>query len=187
MGLCALAFAGAFLATRARQISNVGGTVMSTQEPAVADSESNAAGERTDGTRTTPIGESVVALSSRTQPAADAAVSFAAEQRMTSLRNAVIGAASEDMYKRGASVAECVAARELGGLNKLRFRAHITVAAGTGRVHRWRFIEIVDGEALPASFATCAEEAFGGPYPLESSGLSDYEGELDIIYFLPAS
>lgn len=117
----------------------------------------------------------------------EANIDLAAERRMTNLRNAVIEAAAKDMYERGTSVVDCTAGIELGGLNKLRLGARVTATAREATIAGWRFIEIVDGEALPPGFGPCAERAFGGPHHVTGAELPVYDGELEIIYFLPAT
>lgn len=121
--------------------------------------------------------------------AADAGPSAEEQHAMATLRNEVIVAVSADMQRRGEDVMRCLADVELAGVEKLRFAVDVVSTAREATTGRWRFVEIIDGEPLPASFAACAARALGGGQqlvPPKDFQFPSYRGELDVLYTIPA-
>ncbi len=119
----------------------------------------------------------------------DAGPSVEEQQALITLRNEVISAASADMQRRGANVTNCLAGAELAVVEKLRFSVHVASSAHEGTTGQWHFVEIVDGEPLPDSFAACAARALGGGQhlvPPKGHAFPEYSGDLEIIYTIPA-
>ena len=113
---------------------------------------------------------------------------LAVSSALGDLRNSVVMAASEDMGRRHADIRTCLANTEIGGTVKLKFAVKVRASPEEAEVSSWRFVEIVDGEALPQEFGSCAEREFGGPHKLRSEGgmpFPDMDGDLEVIYFLP--
>ena len=108
---------------------------------------------------------------------------------MAILRNQLIVATSAYMHRRGEDVMRCLVDVQLAGPEKLRFTMDVDSSAHQATTGPWRFVEIVDGEPLPASFETCATRALGAGHQLAPpNGLEfpTYRGELAIIYTIPA-
>lgn len=105
------------------------------------------------------------------------------------LRNAAIEAVAEDMHRRHTDLMHCLADADLAGANKLRLAASVVAAPEQAAISRWRFVEVAEGEPMPASFAACAAEALGGDQqltPPEGTQFPSYAGDLEIIYTVPA-
>lgn len=125
----------------------------------------------------------------RTIAVANTALRADEQPSMAILRNQLIVATSADMHRRGEDVMRCLADVQLAGPEKLRFAVSVDSSAHQATTGPWRFVEIVDGEPLPASFAVCAARALGGGYHLEPPSRLEfprYRGELEIIYTIPA-
>ncbi len=93
------------------------------------------------------------------------------------------------MQRRGADVMRCLADVELAGVEKLRFSVDVVSTAHEATTGRWRFVEIVDGEPLPVSFAACAARALGGGQrvvPPKGLQFPSYRGDLEMVYTIPA-
>jgi hypothetical protein len=113
------------------------------------------------------------------------------EQRiaMTTLRNAIITTTSQDMHHRGTDLLACTRDLDLAGTEKLRFAVSVDSSRGSADYGPWRFLEIVDGEALPASFAACAQRALGQGGHLTAApdvAFPEYRGDVELIYTVPA-
>jgi len=108
---------------------------------------------------------------------------------MNTLRNAALVASSADMRRRGKDLVACFTDDRPLGEEKLRFEVEVTSAARGATLGVWRFVEVVDGEPVSASFAACAAAAYGGGQhlaPPEGERFPDYTGVLSFIYTLPA-
>ena len=115
--------------------------------------------------------------------------SAARTRAMQTLYNAVVMASAEDTFSRGEDIRQCLSGVELAGPQKLRFAVSVTSGPAQAVAGPWRFVEIVDGEPLPASFPECAERILGGAERVVKAGedaFPDFVGELDIIYRIPA-
>ena len=111
------------------------------------------------------------------------------ERAMMTLRNELVVATSADMQRRGEDVVKCLGDIELAGVQKLRFAVDIESTAHEAVAGSWRFVEVVDGEPLPASFEHCAARALGGGYrltPPTGFEFPRYRGRIDILYTIPA-
>lgn len=130
-------------------------------------------------------------IAPRAAPAevADAGVSIEERRSMLNLRNEAIRVSSEDMHRRGVSVLGCVDGVVFAGAEKLRFAAEVVSTPMEATIERWRFLEVAEGEPLPASFAECAARAFGGGQHLVAAKdfpFPDFTGEVQILYTIPA-
>jgi hypothetical protein len=108
---------------------------------------------------------------------------------MNALKNAIITSTSEDMHRRGTDLLACTRDLDLAGTEKLRFSVHVDSSKSSADYGPWRFDEIVDGEALPASFAPCAQRALGqGGHVKAGQDLEfpQYEGDVELVYTIPA-
>jgi hypothetical protein len=136
-----------------------------------------------------PSRRAVEATHIRASSAADTPTSPADEAAMATLRNALIVATSADMQRRGEDVVKCLADVKLSGVQKLRFSVDIVSTPRDATAGQWQFVEIIDGEPLPASFAACAARALGGGQhlvPPQDLRFPEYRGELEIVYTIPA-
>lgn len=108
---------------------------------------------------------------------------------LAALRNEVIIAAVTDMHRRGEDIMTCLGDATFSGAEKLRFAVDVSASAHEATVGQWRFVEIVDGEPLPSTFAPCADHAFGGGHrvvPPKGLAFPAYSGELSVVYTVPA-
>jgi hypothetical protein len=120
---------------------------------------------------------------------ADAAPSPKQESAMTMLRNAAIVESSRSMHDRGQDIVECFEGTRPAGAEKLRFAVEVTSIPAEATLGQWRFVEVVDGEPVPATFAACAARALGGGQhlvPKPGFRFPDYRGDLSILYTIPA-
>jgi hypothetical protein len=119
----------------------------------------------------------------------DARAEYEQRAAMNALKNAIITSTSEDMHRRNADVLTCARSLDLAGPEKLRFSVPADSSKGSADFGPWRFREIIDGEALPDSFAACAERALGqGGHVIAGPDVSfpEYRGEVEFVYTLPA-
>jgi hypothetical protein len=119
----------------------------------------------------------------------DAGLSMEQQSSMNMLRNGVIHATAEDMHRRGEDVMTCLDGVRLAGAEKIRFSVDVVSTPNEATTGRWRFVEIADGEPLPASFASCAARAMGGGQhfvPPKDFHFPEYQGDLLILYTIPA-
>ena len=119
----------------------------------------------------------------------DARVEHEERMAMNALKNAIITSTSEDMHRRGADLLACTRDLDLAGTEKLRFSVHVDSSRSSADYGPWRFEEIVDGEALPASFTACAQRALGqGGHVKAGQDLEfpQYEGDVELVYTIPA-
>jgi hypothetical protein len=119
----------------------------------------------------------------------DAGMSIEQPFLMDTLRNEVITKTSEDMHRRGKNVMNCLDGVHLAGTEKLRFSVEVVSTPVEATTGEWRFVEIVDGEPLPESFASCAASAFGGGQHVvapKDLHFPQYTGELPFLYTIPA-
>jgi hypothetical protein len=106
---------------------------------------------------------------------------------INALRNHVLDETGRDAQRRGVSVLDCLNGIELGVDQRIRISIHASSKPDEAEVGRWRFVEVVDGQALPPTFAACLERVLGGGFRI-SAGPGEpfptYEGELSTIYRL---
>lgn len=108
---------------------------------------------------------------------------------LSTLRNEALVTSAADMGTRGADLRRCLEGVQLAGTQKLRLAVDVDASPGEATVGRWRFVEIVDGEPLPATFAACAETTLGGGQHLVAppdQPFPTYRGELSFVYTIPA-
>jgi hypothetical protein len=120
---------------------------------------------------------------------ADARPSPEQESAMTMLRNAAIEESSRSMHDRGQDIDACFEGAPPAGAEKLRFAVGVTSTPAEATLGQWRFVEVVDGEPVPATFAACAARALGGGQhlvPKPGFRFPDYRGDLSILYMIPA-
>ncbi|HEX2691777.1 MAG TPA: hypothetical protein VHN14_34440 [Kofleriaceae bacterium] len=121
--------------------------------------------------------------------AMDAGPSAEQQSSMNTLRNEVIRTTAEDMHRRDEDVMACLDGTHLADVEKIRFSVEVVSTPDEATTGRWRLVEIVDGEPLPDSFASCAARAFGGGQhlvPPKGLHFPQYRGELSILYTIPA-
>lgn len=90
-------------------------------------------------------------------------------------------------YRDGRAMLACLDGMEVIGKLKLRFRVEVDATPREAKILGWRFIEVAEGQPVPASFGACAERAlvgdpiatprYAGPFPT-------YRGEVEVIYWL---
>ena len=108
---------------------------------------------------------------------------------MTMLRNAAIVESSRSMHDRDQDIVACFEGARPAGAEKLRFAVDVTSTPMEATLGRWRFVEVVEGEPVPATFAACAARALGDGQqlvPKPGFPFPDYRGELSILYTIPA-
>jgi hypothetical protein len=111
------------------------------------------------------------------------------ESAMAMLRNAAIVESSRSMHDRGQDIVECLEGAWPAGPEKLRFAVEVTSTPAEATLGQWRFVEVADGEPVPATFAACAARALGGGQhlvPKPGFRFPDYRGDLSILYTIPA-
>ncbi len=102
---------------------------------------------------------------------------------MDTLRNAVLAASG---HPNG--VMDCLRGVELASAMRLRFAIEVDATAHDATTGAWRFVEVVDGQQLPDTFAACAERAMGGNLRVAAPpGLTfpAFRGELTTLYRTP--
>jgi hypothetical protein len=111
------------------------------------------------------------------------------DRAMTMLRNAAIMESARGMHSRGEDLAACFDGARPAGAEKLRFAVEVASIPAQATLGRWRFVEVADGEPVPASFAACAERVLGaGQQLVPPAGFRfpDYHGELSFVFTVPA-
>ena len=151
-------------------------------EPAEAAAHEPMPPSRADSGRRVEAAPASPSASTRPAPSSE-------DARALQLRNRVTDEIGRDQQRRGVSVMDCLADVELAGDQKLRFAVRVTSQPAEALVEGWRFVEIVDGQALPEPFAACASavvrpglRVVGDPH----APFPAFEGELDILYRVPS-
>jgi hypothetical protein len=104
------------------------------------------------------------------------------------IKRVVVNATAVAMSAERGVVEDCLADVELAGELTLGFEIDVDATSTTVRTGHWRFVHVIEGQALPDAFGACAAHALGGalviaarphePFPV-------YRGTVTLKYRVP--
>lgn len=103
------------------------------------------------------------------------------------LRNRVIDETGLGMQARGVSLDSCMAADDIVGDLKIRASATVSSTPNEAVVHQWKFVEVLDGQLVPATFEACVVRVLGREFRFQSKPnipFSTFDGDVSTVFRL---